>query len=75
MAGEKYLGSELDEGEEDTNGPSEDSPIHEDAAQASCWLTVDGRRRRYSPGARACWGNNIIVCQKNGSWHNSRRRC
>ncbi len=65
---------ELDLPVEGIDGNKEDSPIEEVDAKASasyCYLN----RKPYRTGARVCWGGNVLICQSNGQWHNSRKKC
>lgn len=73
---DEYIGKELDKPVSDGSSPPEaDSEIVDDEANALCWLTINGNRTSFSPGARVCWGGNVIICQSNGQWHNSRKSC
>lgn len=64
---------DLDSPVEGVSDGKEDSPIEELDANAATYCYL--RNKPYRPGARVCWGGNVLVCQSSGHWHNTRKRC
>jgi len=59
---------------EGVDGNKDDSPIEEldvNTTATYCYLNS----KPYRPGARVCWGGNVLICQSSGQWHNSRKKC
>ena len=72
----KYITSELDLPVDTEDSPGEDGPDGEVTEGGSkCRFKINGKWRYYSPGARVCWRNEVLVCQRHGQWHNSGKRC